>query len=114
MSLLLLVLLAGSAAGVDVAGGHAEPPADEGAAAADARRALLEEMWQRRILPPDQKMWSTDDYELLERIRRPSPTPGAAEAAGPAAPGPGRQAPRRSLSGAPRRPRKATRGIYPC
>ncbi|OGR96634.1 MAG: hypothetical protein A2V88_01930 [Elusimicrobia bacterium RBG_16_66_12] len=70
MSLLLLVLLAGPVASADVTGGHAEPAGAEAPAAADSRRALLEEMWQRRILPPDQKIWSPDDYELLERIRR--------------------------------------------
>ena len=68
MSLVLLLLLAGPAAATDVAGGHSEPAAVE--PQADARRALLEELWQRRILPPDQKMWSPDDFELLERIRR--------------------------------------------
>lgn len=70
MSLLLLLLLAGPAASADVTGGHAEPPAADAPVPTDTRRALLEELWQRRILPPDQKMWSPDDYELLERIRR--------------------------------------------
>ena len=70
MILSLLALLAGPAVAADVAGGHADPVAVEAPAASDSRRALLEEMWQRRILPPDQRMWSPDDYELLERMRR--------------------------------------------
>lgn len=73
MRLLLLVLLAGPASSAGVDGGHAEPAGAEAPAAADSRRAILEELWQRRILPPDQKMWSPDDYELLERIRRSEP-----------------------------------------
>ena len=70
MSLLILVLLACPAASTGVGGGHAEPIGAEAPAASDSRRAILEELWQRRILPPDQKMWSPDDYEFLERIRR--------------------------------------------
>lgn len=72
MSLLLLALLAGPAAAADVGGGHEAAAVTTAGAAvqADSRRVLLEEMCQRRILPPDQKMWSPDDYELLERIRR--------------------------------------------
>ncbi|MEK7381736.1 MAG: hypothetical protein AAB262_00435 [Elusimicrobiota bacterium] len=70
MNLLLLVLLAGPAASTGVGGGHSEPAVAQASDAAGSRRALLEELWQRRILPPDRKTWSPDDYELLERIRR--------------------------------------------
>jgi len=70
VNLLLLVLLAGPAASAGVGGGHTEPVGVQAPAVSDSRRAILEELWQRRILPPDQKMWSPDDYELLERIRR--------------------------------------------
>ena len=69
MILLLLALMAGPAPAA-VVGGHEEPAAVEPSVAAGSRRALMEELWQRRILPPDQKMWSPDDYELLEKIRR--------------------------------------------
>jgi hypothetical protein len=30
----------------------------------------LEELWQRRLLPPDQRMWAPRDYDLLEKIRK--------------------------------------------
>ncbi len=40
------------------------------AAPADERRATLDEMWQRRILPPDQDGWSPADLALLNKIRR--------------------------------------------
>lgn len=70
MNLILLILLAGFASSAGVGGGHDEPAGAQAAVVSDSRRAILEEMWQRRLLPPDQKMWSPDDYELLERIRR--------------------------------------------
>ncbi|HEX4047219.1 MAG TPA: hypothetical protein VH309_05270, partial [Elusimicrobiota bacterium] len=38
-------------------------------APADARRATLEELWQRRLLPPDQDSWAPQDLELLGKIR---------------------------------------------
>ena len=84
MSLLLLALLAGPGAAADrsitpgsaastgreeaaLGGGHSEQVPEQ--ASVDRRRAILEEMWQRRILPPDQGMWSPNDYELIEKIR---------------------------------------------
>lgn len=66
--LLLAAVLCGPAAAAGVVGGHPEPSAAQ--APSDAKRVLLEEFWQRRLLPPDQKMWSPEDYELLLRIRR--------------------------------------------
>jgi hypothetical protein len=51
-------------------GGHEDPQAEAPAPApADERRATLEEMWQRRLLPPDQNSWSPRDLELLGKIR---------------------------------------------
>lgn len=67
MNLLLLALLAGPVEAAGLGGGHSEQAPEQ--ASADRRRAILEEMWQRRILPPDQGMWSPDDYELIEKIR---------------------------------------------
>ena len=54
----------------DGMGGH--PPPDSAAASTtpDQRRATLEEMWQRRLLPPDQDEWSPSDLALLTRMRR--------------------------------------------
>ena len=52
-------------------GGHEEPkPEIPALAAKDERKATLEEMWQRRLLPPDQNAWSPQDFELLKKIRR--------------------------------------------
>ncbi len=67
--LLLALALPGFAAG-DL-GGHPQPKEliDE-APPRDERRATLEEMWQRGLLPPDQSAWAPTDMELLERIRR--------------------------------------------
>lgn len=65
----LLLALAAAAPAAEL-GGHAEPAAPRTAPTPDERRDTLEEMWQRRILPPDQSSWSPRDLELLERIRR--------------------------------------------
>ena len=69
MSLLLLILLAAPSRAAGL-GGHEEQSSSQTQTAFDQRRAVLEEMWQRRLLPPDQRMWSPEDYELLEKIRR--------------------------------------------
>ncbi len=69
---LLAAALARPARAQDL-GGHDLPPSAAEQAAAltpDERRATLEEMWQRRILPPDQDGWSPADMALLEKIRR--------------------------------------------
>jgi hypothetical protein len=50
-------------------GGHAKPKEAAQAAPADERKATLEEMWQRRLLPPDQDNWAPADLELLKKIR---------------------------------------------
>ncbi len=68
--LLAAVLARGARA--DGLGGH-EPPdsaAADAAATPDERRATLEEMWQRRLLPPDQEEWSPADLALLTKMRR--------------------------------------------
>lgn len=67
----LLPLLAAPALAAGDMGGHAEPKAlIDAAPPVDERRATLEEMWQRGLLPPDQGAWAPADMELLERIRR--------------------------------------------
>jgi hypothetical protein len=65
----VLALSFGAAAAQDLGGHDAPGKALEQAAPADARRATLEEMWQRRLLPPDQDSWSPQDEALLTRIR---------------------------------------------
>ena len=68
-ALLLLALALPAAAGE--LGGHDQPPtAEDQAAPADERRTTLEELWQRRLLPPDQSSWAPQDFELLGKIRR--------------------------------------------
>jgi len=69
---LLASALARAAAAAELGGHDAPPPSVEAPAAptADERRATLEELWQRRILPPDQDSWSPQDMALLLRIRR--------------------------------------------
>lgn len=65
----MLLALGLPAAAADL-GGHDEPrTAASEAAPPDERRATLEELWQRRLLPPDQSSWSPKDFELLQRIR---------------------------------------------
>jgi hypothetical protein len=66
---LLLLALALPAAAQDL-GGHEDPKASaEPAPPADERRDTLEELWQRRLLPPDQSSWAPQDFELLQKIR---------------------------------------------
>ncbi len=68
----LLLAAFASAAEPDALGGHApempERPAAE-AVAEERRVSVLEEMWARRILNPDQNAWAPSDAELLTRIR---------------------------------------------
>ncbi len=71
MSRVLLVLALTFPAAAAELGGHDQPrTAEEQAAPADERRATLEELWQRRLLPPDQSSWAPQDMELLAKIRR--------------------------------------------
>ena len=63
----LLVVLAVSASAAEL-GGHA-PVQAEAPAPVENREAVLDEMWARRILSPDQGAWSPADAELLGRIR---------------------------------------------
>ncbi len=67
MTLALLLLLAASARAQDL-GGHA-PAAVEPAIATEDRAAVLAEMWERRILSPDQPAWAPADAQLLGNIR---------------------------------------------
>lgn len=62
---LTLLAALGGAAGL---GGHEDPSASAGPVL--ERRAALEEMWRRRLVPPDQGSFSPDDLSLLERMRR--------------------------------------------
>ena len=68
--LLLLALALALPAPAGELGGHEQPAAAPAAPADDGRRATLEELWQRRLLPPDQSSWAPQDMELLARIRR--------------------------------------------
>jgi hypothetical protein len=66
---LLLLALAFPGAAQDL-GGHENPKeAASVEAPADERRGTLEELWQRRLLPPDQGSWAPQDFELLQKIR---------------------------------------------
>ena len=71
-ALILAVALPALASEPDALGGHtpelAEPP-HPAAVAAEDRSAVLEEMWQRRILNPDQTSWAPSDAALLGAIR---------------------------------------------
>ena len=70
LSLLLLLLAVSTRAG-DL-GGHA-PVTAEPAIAQEDRAAVLNEMWERRILSPDQPAWAPPDAELLGQIRATEP-----------------------------------------
>jgi hypothetical protein len=63
----LLLLLAVAAQAGDF-GGHA-PERAEPAVATEDRAAVQAEMWERRILAPDQSTWAPADAELLDKIR---------------------------------------------
>jgi len=65
---LLLLALQVPAAAEDL-GGHEIPRPSSPPVSADERRATLEELWQRRLLPPDQDFWAPQDLELLRKIR---------------------------------------------
>ena len=67
MKLALLLLLAVSARAGEL-GGHA-PVTAEPALATEDRAAVLDEMWERRILAPDQPAWAPADAQLLGNIR---------------------------------------------
>ncbi len=64
---LALLLLAVSASTEDL-GGHAPAPVAPAIAAED-HAAMRIEMWERRILPPDQTVWAPEDARLLEDMR---------------------------------------------
>lgn len=73
-SILVTGPLIGPAARAAELGGHAPPePVVQAAGPASERKAVLEEMWQRRVLEPEQRSWSPLDLALLERIRRAEP-----------------------------------------
>ncbi|MEQ1920357.1 MAG: hypothetical protein ABL955_14295 [Elusimicrobiota bacterium] len=71
MKLSLLLLLAVAARAGEL-GGHA-PVTAEPAIAQEDRAAVLNEMWERRILSPDQPAWAPPDAELLGKIRATEP-----------------------------------------
>ena len=73
-SLLILsrLLIPAPAAQAGDLGGHA-PLAAEPAIATEDRAAVLDEMWARRILAPDQSAWSPADAQLLGQIRMSEP-----------------------------------------
>ena len=70
--LLLVFVLSARTGEPDALGGHApaapEAPAPE-AVAAEERSEVLDEMWARRLLNPDQSSWAPADAQLLMRIR---------------------------------------------
>jgi hypothetical protein len=68
---LLLLLLAVPAPAQEL-GGHA-PVTAEPAAPVESRAAILDEMWERRILAPDQSAWAPADAQLLGQIRMSEP-----------------------------------------
>lgn len=67
-ALTLLAALCG-AAGL---GGHERPSAaaPELSTPEEVRRAALEDMWRRRLIPPDQGQFSMDDLALQQRMTR--------------------------------------------
>ena len=67
--LLALAAPAVSAPGAPVMGGHEPPEIASSTSAAAGGRAELEELWQRRILPPDQSVPTPQDRALLARVR---------------------------------------------
>jgi hypothetical protein len=67
VKLALLLILAASARAADM-GGHS-PVEAEKAAPAEDRGVILDEMWTRRLITPDQTTWSPGDLELLAKIR---------------------------------------------
>lgn len=66
LKVLLLCLSVNARAGE--LGGHS-PVVAEPAIATEDRAAVLDEMWARRILAPDQTVWAPSDAQLLGRIR---------------------------------------------
>ena len=64
----LLLLALSAAAQEGPLGGHA-PEKGEPAAPVEDRAAILDEMWERRILAPDQSAWAPADAQLLGQIR---------------------------------------------
>lgn len=66
---LLAVALALPAAAGELGGHELPQTAAQQAGPADDRKATLDEMWQRRLLPPDQSSWSPSDLDLLNKIR---------------------------------------------
>ena len=63
-----ILLLLAIAARAGELGGHS-PVTAEPALAAEDRGAVLDEMWERRILAPDQTSWAPADAQLLGQIR---------------------------------------------
>ena len=68
MKLVLVLLLAVTARAGEL-GGHGPAEIAPPVAPAEDRTVVLNEMWSRRLLAPDQTVWSPLDAELLGRIR---------------------------------------------
>jgi hypothetical protein len=68
----LLFLLLAVPAPAQELGGHA-PVKAEPAPPVEDRAAILDEMWERRILAPDQSAWAPADAQLLGQIRMSEP-----------------------------------------
>lgn len=66
----VLTLLA-SLAGAAGLGGHEAASEPAPAASPDeSRRLILEDLWRRRVIPPDQGQFSMEDVNLLTRMQR--------------------------------------------
>jgi hypothetical protein len=69
LAALTLLAALGGAAGL---GGHERPSADGPVVSTpeEVRQAALEDMWRRRLIPPDQGQFGMDDLSLLQRMKR--------------------------------------------
>jgi hypothetical protein len=68
LKLARILLLAAVPAAAQLGGHEPVAPSRTEAPAGD-KQAILQELWQRRILPPDQSDWTPEDWSLLKRIR---------------------------------------------
>ena len=69
MNFALVLVLAITARAADL-GGHSPVEETVVAAPLEDRAVVLDEMWARRILAPDQTVWAPADAELLGNIRQ--------------------------------------------
>lgn len=73
MTAAALLAAAAFAAWAGELGGHEPPAAEAARPAGEDRTAVLEELWSRRLLAPDQASWSPADRAALERLRAAEP-----------------------------------------